>query len=109
MEAYGIDAMQRQRLDGMSRPFPSGCARVQERWFERDAEFVRATPINATAKQTRRSKVEITVNATGQQSLSPPRQPEHLGKVSYCHGEASGMLMPVTGIDGDCLAGRAGR
>ena len=59
---------------------PRSC--VQERWFERDAEFVRAPLISAAAKQKGNSEVEITVNATGRQSLSPPRHPEHLGKAS---------------------------
>lgn len=69
---------------------PSGCALAQERWFERDAEFVRAMPISAAGKQSTGSKVEITVNATGRQSLSPPRQPEHLGKVICLYREAWG-------------------
>ena len=42
---------------------------------------MRATPISAAASQKSGSKVEITVNATGRQSLSPPRAPEHAGKV----------------------------
>ncbi|CAL5229620.1 g12983 [Coccomyxa viridis] len=54
---------------------------VPERWFDRDAEFVQDMPASAAAKQKAGSKVEITVNATGRQSMSPPRLPENIGKV----------------------------
>ena len=56
--------------------------RMQERWMERDTEYMRSTPIRAAAQQKSGSKVEITVNATGRQSMSPQRLPEHRDKVN---------------------------
>jgi len=43
---------------------------------------MRSTPIRAAAQQKSDSKVEITVDATGRQSMSPQRLPEHRDKVN---------------------------
>ena len=76
---------------------------AQERWFERDAEYMRSTPIRAAAKQKSGSKVEITVNATGRQSMSPPSSPEKQGKVSnvfhsLCHSRLVLGSTPVSTV-----------
>ena len=54
---------------------------MQERWLERDAEFMRSTPMRAADTHKSGSKVEITVNATGRQSMSPPASPSKQDKV----------------------------
>ena len=54
---------------------------MQERWLERDAEFMRSTPMRAADARKSGSKVEITVNAMGRQSMSPPASPSKQGKV----------------------------
>ena len=55
---------------------------MQERWLERDAEFMRSTPMRAADTRKSGSKIEITVNATGRQSMSPPASPDKQDKVS---------------------------
>ncbi len=50
--------------------------------MERDTEYMRSTPIRAAAQQKSGSKVEITVDATGRQSMSPQRLPEHRDEVN---------------------------
>jgi hypothetical protein len=42
--------------------------------------------MEAAAKQALGSKVEITVDATGRQNMSPPRAPENRDKVSRSEG-----------------------
>ena len=39
--------------------------------------------MKTAAKQASGSKIEITVNATGRQSMSPPRAPGNRDKVSH--------------------------
>jgi hypothetical protein len=56
---------------------------LQERWFERDAEFLRVTPMETAAKQASGSKIEITINAMGRQSMSPLRAPVNRDKVGH--------------------------
>ena len=53
---------------------------MQERWLEQDAEFMRSTPMRAADTRKSGSKVEITVNATGRQSMSPPASPRQAGQ-----------------------------
>ena len=54
---------------------------MQERWLERDAEFMQSTPMRAADTRKSGSKIEITVNATGRQSMSPPASPSKQDKV----------------------------
>ena len=54
---------------------------MQERWLERDADFMRSTPMRAADTRKSGSKIEITVNATGGQSMSPPASPSRQDKV----------------------------
>ncbi|CAK0784537.1 hypothetical protein CVIRNUC_007741 [Coccomyxa viridis] len=54
---------------------------VPERWLERDAEYMQSTPMRAADTRKSGSKIEITVNATGRQSMSPPASPDKQDKV----------------------------